>query len=77
MDGGKLDQTAEHVLLEKKQKYDEIIQILIAAGYFRAQIHTLSEFDKVVGGLCWCIVNSGEQVLVHKYHDHPWPLKEI
>jgi hypothetical protein len=62
MDGGKLDQTADHVLLEKKQKYDEIINILITAGYFRAQIQTLSEFDKVVGGLCWCIVNSGEQV---------------
>ena len=28
----------------------------------RAQIHNLSEFDKVVGGLCWCIVHSGEAV---------------
>lgn len=62
MDGGKLDQTAEHVLLEKKQRYDEIINMLITAGYFRAQIQTLSEFDKVVGGLCWSIVNSGEAV---------------
>ena len=59
---GKEDQTAEHVLQEKKQKYEEIIAMLIEAGYFRAQIQTLSQFDKVVGGLCWCIVNSGEAV---------------
>ena len=58
----KEDQTAEHVLQEKKQKYEEIIAMLIEAGYFRAQIQTLSQFDKVVGGLCWCIVNSGEAV---------------
>ena len=49
----KEDQTAEHVLQEKKQKYEEIIAMLIEAGYFRAQIQTLSQFDKVVGGLCW------------------------
>ena len=58
----KQDQTAEHVLQEKKQKYEEIITMLTEAGYFRAQIQTLSQFDKVVGGLCWCIVNSGEAV---------------
>ena len=31
-------------------------------GYFRARIKTLSEFDKVVGGLCWCITSNGEFV---------------
>jgi len=61
-DDNRLDQTADHVLLEKRQKYDEIVKMLIEAGYYRAQIHNLSEFDKVVGGLCWCIVNSGEAV---------------
>lgn len=40
--------------------YDEIIEMLLAAGYFRVRIAGLSEFDKVIGGLCWCITSSLE-----------------
>ena len=56
------DQTssAEHILQAKA--FDEIVRTLLAAGYFRARIATLSEFDKAVGGLCWCITSSGVQV---------------
>ena len=57
-----LDQTSETEKVLQKQKYDEIIQLLLSAGYFRARINTLSEFDKVVGGLCWCITSTGEDV---------------
>ena len=57
-----MDQTSESTKVLLKQKYDEIIELLLTAGYFRARIHSLSEFDKVVGGLCWCITNSGEDV---------------
>lgn len=32
---------------EQYQKFQEIIQILIAAGYFRARIKGLTDFDKV------------------------------
>lgn len=56
------DQTSEAEKVLQKQKYDEIIDLLLSAGYFRARIHTLSAFDKVVGGLCWCITSSGEDV---------------
>jgi hypothetical protein len=56
------DQTSEEEKVYQRQKYDSIIEILITAGYFRARISTLSEFDKVVGGLCWCITSSGESV---------------
>eukprot|EP01094_Clydonella_sp_ATCC50884_P011783 TRINITY_DN2161_c0_g1_i1.p1 TRINITY_DN2161_c0_g1~~TRINITY_DN2161_c0_g1_i1.p1 ORF type:complete len:669 (+),score=247.33 TRINITY_DN2161_c0_g1_i1:93-2009(+) len=38
--------------------YDELIDLLLAAGYFRARIATLSPFDRVIGGLTWCILNS-------------------
>ena len=31
------------------------MELLVAAGYFRARIKGLSEFDKIVGGLTWCI----------------------
>ncbi len=57
-----MDQTSETEKVYQKQKYEEIIEILLGAGYFRARINTLSEFDKVVGGLCWCLVSSGEVV---------------
>ena len=43
-------------------RYHSLIEILISNGYFRAQISTLSRFDKVIGGLCWVIMNSGEAV---------------
>lgn len=57
-----MDQTSETEKVYQKKKYEEIIEILLTAGYFRARINTLSEFDKVVGGLCWCITSSGESV---------------
>jgi hypothetical protein len=57
-----MDQTSESEKIYQRSKYEEIIEILLGAGYFRARINTLSEFDKVVGGLCWCIVSSGEVV---------------
>ena len=39
---------------DAQARHDEIIQLLVAAGYFRARIGALSPFDKVVGGLAWC-----------------------
>lgn len=32
-----------------------MFDILVAAGYFRARIKGLSAFDKIVGGMTWCI----------------------
>ncbi|XP_055947206.1 coiled-coil domain-containing protein 93-like isoform X2 [Argiope bruennichi] len=40
---------------EQERKFQEIIDLLLAAGYFRARIKGLSPFDKVVGGMTWCI----------------------
>ncbi|XP_071521254.1 coiled-coil domain-containing protein 93 isoform X2 [Panulirus ornatus] len=36
-------------------KLSEITELLVAAGYFRARIKGLSPFDKIVGGMTWCI----------------------
>jgi hypothetical protein len=57
-----MDQTSSSEKIYQRKFYDEIIEVLLSAGYFRARINTLSEFDKVVGGLCWCITSSGEDV---------------
>ncbi|XP_011696543.1 PREDICTED: coiled-coil domain-containing protein 93 [Wasmannia auropunctata] len=40
---------------EQTTKFQEIIDLLVAAGYFRARIKGLTNFDKVVGGMTWCI----------------------
>lgn len=40
---------------EQSVKLQEIVDLLVAAGYFRARIKGLSSFDKVVGGMTWCI----------------------
>ncbi|XP_063892977.1 coiled-coil domain-containing protein 93-like [Helicoverpa armigera] len=40
---------------EQLVKWHEISDALVAAGYYRAQLQGLSEFDKIVGGLTWCI----------------------
>uniref|UniRef100_A0A673HL93 Coiled-coil domain-containing protein 93 n=1 Tax=Sinocyclocheilus rhinocerous TaxID=307959 RepID=A0A673HL93_9TELE len=42
-------------LLKCIVKLAEILELLLAAGYFRARIKGLSPFDKVVGGMTWCI----------------------
>ena len=53
------DQTSQGDKQLQKEKHAEIVALLVSAGYFRARISTLSEFDKVIGGLCWCIALSG------------------
>jgi hypothetical protein len=37
----------------------KITDFLLAGGYFRVRIPSLSPFDKVIGGLCWAITSSG------------------
>ncbi|XP_040564924.1 coiled-coil domain-containing protein 93 [Lepeophtheirus salmonis] len=34
---------------------EEIFSLLISAGYYRAQMKGLSSFDKIVGGMTWCL----------------------
>uniref|UniRef100_A0A8D8NKG1 Coiled-coil domain-containing protein 93 n=1 Tax=Culex pipiens TaxID=7175 RepID=A0A8D8NKG1_CULPI len=40
---------------EQKRKEQDIIEALVGAGYYRAHIQGLSTFDKIVGGMTWCI----------------------
>ncbi|XP_055598049.1 coiled-coil domain-containing protein 93 [Uranotaenia lowii] len=40
---------------EQKRREQDIIDILVGAGYYRAHIQGLSIFDKIVGGMTWCI----------------------
>ncbi|KJE90137.1 coiled-coil domain-containing protein 93 [Capsaspora owczarzaki ATCC 30864] len=47
---------------EQAVKYEQIIELLLAAGYFRARISGLSQFDKVVGGMVWSITASNVDI---------------
>lgn len=40
---------------DQGMKLREMIELLVAAGYFRARIKGLSDFDKIIGGICWAI----------------------
>lgn len=33
----------------------KILDLLLSAGYFRVMIKNLSDFDKIVGGMTWCM----------------------
>ncbi|KAJ8415239.1 hypothetical protein AAFF_G00009370 [Aldrovandia affinis] len=59
--GAQYDQEGNLIQVETREdeeqniKLSEILDLLLAAGYFRARIKGLSPFDKVVGGMTWCI----------------------
>uniref|UniRef100_A0A8C6M8W8 Coiled-coil domain-containing protein 93 n=1 Tax=Nothobranchius furzeri TaxID=105023 RepID=A0A8C6M8W8_NOTFU len=59
--GAQYDQEGNLIQVETREdeeqtvKLSEILELLLAAGYFRARIKGLSPFDKVVGGMTWCI----------------------
>lgn len=40
---------------EQFEKLQHCLDLLIAAGYFRARVKGISAFDKIVGGMVWCI----------------------
>nr|XP_037292053.1 coiled-coil domain-containing protein 93-like [Rhipicephalus microplus] len=40
---------------DQEDKMQEISELLVAAGYFRARIKGISSFDKIVGGMAWAI----------------------
>ncbi|XP_035994668.1 coiled-coil domain-containing protein 93 isoform X3 [Fundulus heteroclitus] len=59
--GVEYDQEGQLIQVESREDEDqsvklaEILELLLVAGYFRARIKGLSPFDKVVGGMTWCI----------------------
>jgi hypothetical protein len=64
-----LDQTSAAELALQAKALEDLLSILLNAGYFRARMASLSAFDKVVGGLCWCITSSGIVVDVDVFYD--------
>ena len=53
---------------EDNPRLSEIYEILLLAGYFRIRIASLKAFDKVIGGIAWCITSSNHEIEV-EYND--------
>eukprot|EP01006_Ploeotia_vitrea_P054030 TRINITY_DN67839_c5_g1_i1.p1 TRINITY_DN67839_c5_g1~~TRINITY_DN67839_c5_g1_i1.p1 ORF type:complete len:586 (-),score=137.89 TRINITY_DN67839_c5_g1_i1:1434-3191(-) len=54
---------------ENDEKFQELCELLVAGGYFRARISGLSAFDKIAGGLAWAIQSSREAIDVEFVED--------
>jgi hypothetical protein len=48
--GGSVDQTSTEEKVLQQQRLDELVGLLLGAGYFRARLPRLPPFDKVCGG---------------------------
>lgn len=52
----------------ENNKFTQIFDLLLMAGYFRVRITGLSPLDKIIGGLAWCITHSYVDVDI-EYND--------
>lgn len=48
------------VAKEEDPYIEQSLQLLLAAGYFRARVKGLAVYDRIVGGLVWCIFNASD-----------------
>jgi hypothetical protein len=39
----------------------QVCDMLVVAGYFRARLQ-IEPFDKILGGMCWCITGSNNDI---------------
>ncbi|CAD8093410.1 unnamed protein product [Paramecium sonneborni] len=53
---------------ETNPKLKEILDLLLLAGYFRIRIPSIKPFDKILGGLSWCITQSNFAIDI-QYND--------
>jgi hypothetical protein len=53
---------------EENPKLKEIYDTLLLAGYFRIKVPTINTFDKILGGITWCIICSNFEIEV-EYND--------
>lgn len=54
---------------ESTRKQQEIMEILASSGYYRAYIRGLSTFNKIVGGMVWCMEACDHDVAVELLFD--------
>lgn len=56
----------------REQRTRDCESLLVASGYFRARIQGLDSFDKIVGGMVWCLSSCSKYVDVNLlYTENP------
>uniref|UniRef100_F1L5Q9 Coiled-coil domain-containing protein 93 n=1 Tax=Ascaris suum TaxID=6253 RepID=F1L5Q9_ASCSU len=53
---------------EQFAKLQDTIDLLVAAGYFRARLKALPPFDRVIGGMVWCITLCNRSVDIDLFY---------
>jgi hypothetical protein len=53
----------------------QIFDILLNAGYYRIRIPSITDFDKVLGGLAWGIMCSGFEIDLDLKHNDELQMK--
>ena len=61
---------------EAESKKQEIFDLLLVAGYFRIRIPSLSDFDKILGGISWGILCSGFDIDLDLEYSDEFRIKE-
>jgi CCDC93, coiled-coil domain len=61
---------------ETESLKQEIFDLLLVAGYFRIRIPSLSDFDKMLGGISWGIVCSGFDIDLDLEYSDEFRIKE-
>jgi hypothetical protein len=56
--GASHGQTELQVDPEQLEAFNKCIDLLLAGGYFRARIQNLEPFDKIAGGIAWCLIHT-------------------
>ncbi|PIO58018.1 hypothetical protein TELCIR_20557 [Teladorsagia circumcincta] len=57
--GDKMDTNSDD---EDNRYLMDCLDLLVAAGYFRARIKGLATFDKIVGGMVWCLSHCNQKI---------------
>ena len=61
---------------DSESRKQEIFDLLLVAGYFRIRIPSLSDFDKILGGISWGILCSGFDIDIEIDYSDELRLKE-
>jgi len=61
--------TKEITDADAEKKYQQILELLLTGGYFRARINGISPFDKILGGLAWAISASNVDVDIDVFQE--------
>lgn len=62
--------------VDAESKKQDIFDLLLVAGYFRIRIPSISDFDKMLGGISWGILMSGFDIDLDLEYSEEFRIKE-